>query len=273
MIEYIIRFQDTTLKIKDLIFTMRIFFGLFFLVFLSISLSGCIYWPTQYYKPSGTGDYSTGWGDYLKSQCGGPDNHVLFEVRDGLAISFLVGRDEKNDTDKVELHSIFILFRLGPGHVLRLSEPTVTVSSVSPHFLTKKVLSSIHFEYMDITSEPIKRNEIFKSPAVSELAKKTVSTHTTSEGKVVSRTEYSIPPSEEFRGGSIPGTHISSFQKFLVSKWQHYNWYRTSIDVTDINLEKFSLRLPVLYFDGNPVTIPDIEIELVDEFVRYPILC
>ena len=245
----------------------------FFLLLFSLFVSGCVYWPTQYYKPAGTGDFSSGWGDYLKSQCGGPDNHVFFEVQDGLAISLLVNRDKNKDTKKVRLDVIYLIVRLGSEHRLRLGEDTVTVNSDSPSLSMQKVLSPFRFQLIHIEGEDPVELKKFEPLTEGKQAEKTLSTHTTPSGKIITTIKYSFSPSEEFRGGVIPSRQFSSFHKSILSEWQLYNWYRTSLDVKDIDLKRFYLRLPVLYFDGNPINIPDIEVELVDEFVRYPLMC
>ncbi len=242
------------------------------ILFLSITLSGCIYLPKQYYKPSGTGDFNTGWGDYLKSQCAGPDNHVAIEIEDGLALSVRAQMVQNQDNSKAKLDSVLLILYLGPGHRLQFKTPLVELISSADQQKIQKTITEFYFKRAYIIEGDPKDEIDFEFPIKGDFSD-SVKTHSISNGKTVAWVKYFFSPIEEIQGGSIPSTDYNSLQRLMLSTWQLHRGYIASIDVKDINLDTFYLNFPITLFDGQPKRFPKIKIDLVDEWVRYALLC
>jgi hypothetical protein len=181
-----------------------------------VLLIGCASTDFTYYKPVGP-------GSYFKTQCGGPDELLGFEVSDGLGV-MVDTRALRTDHTK----AIAASFHLGENHKLEFESPEFMVVSGVPRKSTSYTFTEV-----------VNLDYVKKSDGRWSMKRK------------------NIPISRPLHGALLP----EGFRSMLYKPFQNYRTYAVEVPIEGHEEQDITIVFPRILLDGIDVEIPDIKIE------------
>jgi hypothetical protein len=188
----------------------------------------------------------------MGTECAGPNNTLAMEVNDKLAIR-IYAREGRID----------LTFYLAEGQRMQIAQPEILIMSQVDEANWRKQLPYIQYDVLErFKSEEELGHYIHQPVAIAEQTKSYLVRNLPSVGTVLNAS-YVFPADTEFVGR--PGLERS----ILALKFQSYSSYMTFFDTSDIHSEQVVLKLPIISINGTVVSVPDVTIKKVTEYVFY----